>query len=207
MAGSVVVLNGMPRSGKTSVARALQEATDRVWISLGVDHHIRTLPAWLSPGAGLRPFAVDHAGSDENRARLLAIEAQVPGLFRAMYASAAAHAREGFDVVMDVGHHGAYSRELDVWPDCVRQLHGLRALAVGIECPLEVIWRRREATWDQVRGQVDEGVLAAVEGGQELIHVDRDYDLTVDTSVMSPHECATKILAALDSVVTAPRDE
>lgn len=147
MPGSVVVLNGMPRSGKTSIAKALQGMREQVWINVGLDHHIRTLPDWLSPGAGLRPFAVAHAGSEEERERLLHIEDHVPGLYAAIYASAAAYARRGFEVVMDVGHHGAYSREFTVWTDCARELDGLTYLLVGVQCPLVVIWERREATW------------------------------------------------------------
>lgn len=197
MSGLVVVLNGMPRSGKTSIARALQAATDRVWINIGLDHHIRTLPDWLAPGAGLRPFAVAHASSEQERQRLLRIEEQVPSLYAAMYASAAAHVRQGFDVVMDVGHHGAYSRELNVWAACSRELDGLRCLRVGVVCPLEVIWARRESTWGQRRDEVDPGVLAAVEQGQEQIHTELEYDLSVDTSAMTPGECASAILSAL----------
>lgn len=153
----MVVLNGMPRSGKTSIAKALQGTTGRVWINLGLDHHIRTLPDWLSPGAGLRPFAVAHAASDDERDRLLRIEAHVPRLYAALYASAATYAHRGFDVVMEVGHHGAYSRDLAIWPDCVLELNGLTCLLVGVGCPLEVIWARREATWGQRREEVDEG--------------------------------------------------
>jgi chloramphenicol 3-O phosphotransferase len=194
--GSVVVLNGMPRSGKTSIARALQAATERVWVNIGNDQHVRTLPDWLSPGAGLRPFAVAHASSEQERERLLRIEAHVPGLYAAMYASAAAHAHRNFDVVMDVGHHVAYSRKITVWADCARELDGLSYLLVGVECPLDVIWERREATWGQKREEVDQGVLAAVERGQAQIHVGLDYDLIVDTSEMTPDECAAAILAA-----------
>lgn len=198
MTGSVVVLNGMPRSGKSSIAKALQGATDRPWVNLGLDHHIRTLPAWLSPGAGLRPYAVAHAGSEEERERLRRVEDHVPRLYAAMYASAAAHARRGLDVVMDVGHHGAYSRELTIWADCLGELDGLTFLLVGVQCPLEVVWERRGATWGQRRGEVDEGVVAAVEQGQARIHSGLDYDLVVDTSVMTPDECATAILSASD---------
>lgn len=203
MAGYVVVLNGMPRSGKTSIARALQGMPEQVWINVGLDHHIRTLPDWLSPGAGLRPFAVAHAGSEEERERLLRIEDYVPDLYGAIYASAAAYARRGFDVVMDVGHHGTYSREFTVWADCARELDGLTYLLVGVQCPLDVIWERRKATWGQRREEVDEGVLAAVEQGQAHIHSDLDYDLMVDTSAMTPNECATAILSASDRSSTA----
>ena len=110
----------------------------------------------------------------------------------------ALQAHRNFDVVMDVGHHGAYSRELNLWEGCARELGGLTYLLVGVECPLEVIWERRKATWGQKREEVDEGVLASVEQGQAQIHVGLDYHLMVDTSEMTPDECATAILTALN---------
>ena len=37
MAGQIVILNGAPRSGKSSIVQAIQENLDGVWINLGVD--------------------------------------------------------------------------------------------------------------------------------------------------------------------------
>lgn len=196
MTGAVVILNGMPRAGKTSIAAALQEQTDRAWINVGLDSHIRTLPPWMAPGAGLRPFAVEYADA-ANRERLANIETMVPALYSAMYGAAGAHAHAGFDVVMDVGHHGAYSQDLDVLPACRDHLKGLAQLFVGVVCPIEEIWRRRELTWGQVRDEVAAGVLAAVEGGQIAVHEGHDYDLVLDTSTMTPEQAAARIIAAL----------
>lgn len=137
MAGDVVVLNGVPRAGKSSIVAALQGRSDRIWINVGIDHHIRTLPPWLSPGAGLRPYAMSYPGADANRARLGRIERQVPGLYAALYGSAVAHAREGYDVVMDVGHHDAYSDGVDTLAACWSKLDGLNRLLVGVQCPLD----------------------------------------------------------------------
>ena len=53
--GTVIVLNGTPRSGKSTVARALQESLDGIWINLGVDVFAEVIPEGLRPGIGLRP--------------------------------------------------------------------------------------------------------------------------------------------------------
>jgi chloramphenicol 3-O phosphotransferase len=53
--GQIVILNGAPRSGKTSIAHALQECGAGVWVNLGVDASTNSLPARLRPGIGLRP--------------------------------------------------------------------------------------------------------------------------------------------------------
>ena len=54
MTGRIVILNGAPRSGKTSVARAIQKSFDGVWINLGVDSSGAVTPEQYRPGIGLR---------------------------------------------------------------------------------------------------------------------------------------------------------
>ena len=52
--GTIVVLNGAPRSGKSSIAAAMQEAFDEPWLNLGVDAFIKppVLPAGPGRGSG-----------------------------------------------------------------------------------------------------------------------------------------------------------
>src|SRR5262245_23555606 len=54
-AGQIVILNGPPRSGKSSIAAEIQERFEGVWMNLGVDHFKQMTPARLQPGIGLRP--------------------------------------------------------------------------------------------------------------------------------------------------------
>jgi chloramphenicol 3-O phosphotransferase len=122
----------------------------------------------------------------------------VPLLYAALYESVAAHARLGLNVVMDVGHHDAYSKPRSILPDCARRLSGLPVLFIGVRCPVEVIWARREATWSQVRGELDEGVVGSVELSQHAVHSHGKYDLEVDTSVLSPEACAGLIRQRLE---------
>ncbi|MDQ2756949.1 MAG: chloramphenicol phosphotransferase CPT family protein [Actinomycetota bacterium] len=49
----VVLLNGGPSSGKTSVARELQSVLDGVWLRLGVDTLLEAMPPSLSHDDGL----------------------------------------------------------------------------------------------------------------------------------------------------------
>ena len=54
--GQIVVLNGAPRSGKSSIAAAIQATFDGVWMNLGVDVFARHVtPPRCQPGIGLRP--------------------------------------------------------------------------------------------------------------------------------------------------------
>ena len=53
--GHGVVLNRPPRSGKSSIVRAIQNTFDGVWMNLGVDGFKQMTPELLQPGIGLRP--------------------------------------------------------------------------------------------------------------------------------------------------------
>ena len=57
--GQVIILNGAPRSGKSSIATAIQEASDELWMNLGADCYIRTTPEQYRPGVGLRPAGIE----------------------------------------------------------------------------------------------------------------------------------------------------
>jgi len=177
--GQVVVLNGAPRSGKSSIAAEIQETFDGPWMNLGVDVARATTPPRLQPGIGLRPGEPDHPAASF-----------VPTLYAALYESVAAHARVGLNVVVDVGHH-----EADVLADCARRLDGLRAFLVGVRCPFETIMARRDASPPGSYATVPEPVRR----WQEAVHVPGVYDLEVDTSQLTPEECATAIRRRLDN--------
>jgi chloramphenicol 3-O phosphotransferase len=117
------------------------------------------------------------------------IEECVPVLYAALYESVAAHARLGLNVVMDVDHHDSYSVPRRILYDCARRMTGLPVLFVGVHCPIDVIWARRQATWGQKRESVDTGVVAAVEMAQRATHAHGCYDLELDTSLSSTKEC------------------
>ncbi len=178
--GQIVILNGAPRSGKSSIAAAIQETFAGLWINLGVDHSMRTTPARFQPGIGLRP------GGERPD-----LEPIVVQLYTALYASIAAHSRLGINVVVDVGHHDAYSRPLGILPACAQRLHGLPVLFVGVRCPLEVIMQRRIATG--YNRDAETTVPLPVLRWQEVVHAPGVYDLEVDTSVLSVQRCAEQI--------------
>src|SRR5919202_2250991 len=134
--GQIIILNGTPRSGKSSIAAAVQRTFDGVWMNLGVDAFKAMTPERYQPGIGLRP------GGERPD-----LEPLVVVLYRAMYEAIAAHSRLGLNVVVDVGHHDAYSVPRGILPDCARRLGGLPVWFVGVRCPIGVVMARRRATW------------------------------------------------------------
>lgn len=190
--GQIVILNGPSRSGKTSIASAMQHRFRDPWMNLGMDCHITATPSAYRPGVGLRPRRIEGHVEEPGRVDLEVLEDLVPTLYAALYESIAAHARLGLNVVCDVYHHDFYSKPRGTLADSARRLRGLPVLFVGVLCPIDVIWKRREATWGQVRHAVDDGVRSAVELGQRAARAHR-YDLELDTSLLTPDECAEEI--------------
>lgn len=192
-AGWVVVLNGAPRSGKSSIVKVIQETFDGPWLNLGVDVFSRCVtPPRYRPGIGLRP------GGERPD-----IEALIPALYAAFYDSLAAHSRQGLNVVADVGHHDAYSVPLRVLPDAARRLRGLPALLVGVRCPVEVIMQRRDAGQPGREGHYGTSgpggeIPPPVLRWQQEAHRTGIYDLEIDTSVVTPEAAAGIIRQRLD---------
>ena len=182
--GQIVILNGTPRSGKSSIATVIQNTFEGVWMNLGVDQFKQMTPERYQPGIGLRP-----GGERPDLEPLIVI------LYHAMYEAIAQHSRLGLNVVVDVGHHDAYSVPRGILPNCAQLLQGLPVLFVGVRCPLKVIMERRRATW-HVDG---DSVPKAVSLWQQAVHVPGIYDLEVDTSVLSSEECAGVIRQRLEN--------
>jgi len=184
--GQIIILNGAPRSGKSSIVAVIQNTFDGVWMNLGVDRFMQMTPARYLPGIGLRP------GGERPD-----IEPLVSILYGAMYESIAAHSRLGLNVVVDVGHHDAYAVPRGILPDCARRLSGLPAWFVGVRCPIEIIMERRRATWGAVSA-ADAPAPPPVRLWQQAVHSPGIYDLEVDTSVLSPEACAALVRQRLE---------
>jgi chloramphenicol 3-O phosphotransferase len=197
--GQAIILNGAPRSGKSSIAAVIQESFEGVWMNLGVDAYIlEVTPAKFRPGIGLRP------GGERPD-----LEPLLPVFYAALYESIAAHCRLGLNVVADVGHHDSYSKPLKILPDCARRMAGLPVLFVGVRCSIEEIMRRRNrgqagrATRYET-GTAEEPVPATVLRFQEQVHIPGIYDLEVDTTAQTSADCAEIIRGALQAGVPSP---
>ncbi len=184
MAGQIIILNGAPRSGKSSIAAVIQQRFPGIWMNIGVDRHMAMTPESALPGIGLRP------GGERTE-----LEPLVATLYFALYDTIAAHSRLGLHVVADLGHHGGYATMPNLLPACAHRLRDLPVLFAGVFCPLPVIMERRRATgWHPPD---DAQVPAPVQRWQEQVHHPGIYDLTLDTSLCSPEGCADRIWQAL----------
>jgi chloramphenicol 3-O phosphotransferase len=196
--GTIVILNGAPRSGKSSIVAEIQQTFDGLWINLGVDVYFRATPKRYWPGIGLRP-----GGEGPT------LEPLVKQMYAALYESIAAHSRLGLNVVAEFGHHDWYTQPLGILPDAARRLAGLPVLFVGVRCPIDVVMARRNAgqTANPVNyetGTAEEPIPITVQRFQDAVHVPGIYDLEVDTSLLNPAEGAARIRERLEAGIPSP---
>ena len=192
--GQIVILNGVPRSGKSAIAAAIQDRFDGPWMNLGVEAFVRHVtPKRFQPGIGLRP------GGERPD-----LEDFVFRSYLALYDSIAAHSRLGLNVVADVGHHGSFVTRGNMLPACAARLIGLPVLVVGVRCPIEVVMERRRLSLaaGSPHYAIDE---ALVRRWQDEVHKPGIYDVEVDTSLLSPEACAELIRQSFASGSSAPR--
>jgi len=177
--GQIVVLNGAPRAGKSSIATAIQERLPGIWMNIGVDVARRMTPTRTQPGVGLRPGETSHPAAPF-----------VPLLYAGLYDSVAAHSRLGLNVAVDVGHY-----DVEILADAAHRLAGLPVLFAGVRCPIEVIMARRRGSeaGRYATADADDAIPLPVLRWQIEVHAHWSYDLEVDTSIQTAEECASLI--------------
>jgi chloramphenicol 3-O phosphotransferase len=172
----VIVLNGGSSSGKSSIARALQQVLPQLWLTFGVDAFIDALP-----GRGHSPRA-DIASTPNGAVEI------GPGFKAcedAWREGLATMARAGAPLILDEvflsgGEAQTAMRAI---------LQGLHVLWVGVRCDAGVAADRETHRSDRIPG------MARAQA--ERVHVGVSYDIQVDTTATSPEACARLITAHL----------
>ncbi|MFI1098131.1 chloramphenicol phosphotransferase CPT [Streptomyces sp. NPDC020917] len=180
MPTQVIMLNGGSSSGKSTIARLLQDLLPDAWLTFGVDTLVDAMPERLrvtgaedSDGGGIG-FTEDGGVVTGDEFRRLD-EAWALGV--------AAMVRAGVPVVVDeVFLGGPHSQAR--WQGA---LAGLDVLWVAVRCDPDVAAAREAARGDRVTGMA--GLQA------ELVHRGVQYDMEVDTSRRDAAGCARDIAA------------
>jgi chloramphenicol 3-O phosphotransferase len=166
---TAVVLNGTSSSGKTTIARALQELAPRRFLNFSIDSILYTLP----------PRDLDRIMSGGDLGDL-----RIPELVRAFYSCARQLLELGHDLVLDHAVTARYHAEL-----LLEATAGHEVLLIGLECPTEVLRSRERARGDRREGMA--------ELQQRTIHSWLEYDLLLDSAALTPEEAAARIVEAL----------
>ncbi len=181
----VVILNGAPSSGKTTLATAFRDqraAVGDLWLLLGIDDVLSKIPSeWKSAGPDRGPFAADgirfEIVADGTGVRVGNVGRQV---LRTYQAGVAAAAHVGINVIVD-----EVVIDRTSWDDWIRALVGLDVVWVGILCSAEVAEERNRARGDRFAGLAR--ALSAT------VHRDARYDFEIDTTTNTPDEALSQL--------------
>ena len=167
----IIVLNGTSSSGKTTLARALQERSDRPLLNFSLDTVLYTLPprelTRLSRGDELLDVPYD-------------------SLVAGYFACVKELARAGLSLVIDSAVTARRRAE-----QLIEAVGGQDVLLVGLECPVDVLETREAARGDRRPG------LARTQSG--TIHRWLRYDVVLNTETAVPEDNALTILEAAAS--------
>ncbi|MGW0181663.1 phosphotransferase-like protein [Nocardia sp. NPDC003345] len=183
----VILLNGTSSSGKTTLARAIQDESDTPFVYWGIDTLFGLMPPNWGGGRDTPlsrdGFWYDRTGHDADGHPVVVIRYGHVGrrVLHSACAAAAAFAHGGDDLVID--EMLLTPDLLPVWMDA---LSGLDVRLVGVTCPLAVAEQR----------ELDRRHPIGLARGH--FHTVHDhgyaYDMTVDTTTATPAALAGTIL-------------
>ncbi|AND17876.1 chloramphenicol phosphotransferase CPT family protein [Rathayibacter tritici] len=186
MTPDIIVVNGGSSSGKTSIARSLQEILPEPHLSISIDTLVDALPPHLD-------------GADEGVSYGDDGAVELGGGFRrleaAWMAGVVAMARAGARIILDdVFLDGSESQER-----LRDHLDGLDIVWVGVRCAPGIATERERARGDRSLG------MAAHQA--ESVHRRVVYDIEVDSGRDSAAICAGRIAEWVDAVPPRPGAE
>jgi len=177
MTAKIILLNGVGSAGKSSIARALQMITAEPFLHVQMDAFIDMLPQALQDHAD--GFSYEAAADGDKPSVVIRTGPVGARALRGMRHAIAAMARQGNNLIVDdVLCDGEMLEYLEL-------LSAFDLHWVGVFAPLEVLEAREIQRADRLPG------LARWQYGR--VHKGIRYDLEVDTSTLTPLECARRI--------------
>jgi chloramphenicol 3-O phosphotransferase len=198
--GKVIFLNGSSSAGKTTLAIMLQQLLSEPYQHIALDQFRDGMPNRYrglnspagSPGeSGLNIVPREKDGELLTHIRFGDHGEQV---LRGMRRAIAAFAEAGNNVIID-----DLLFKPDYLDDYARALSKVPAWLIGVRCSLEVVNERERQRSGRFPG-------TATSHFNEVHAHDAGYDLEVDTSIMTPKQCAELIVDRLKRPPSALMD-
>jgi len=170
--GHVILLNGTSSSGKTTIAKALQEKLTEPYMYVSIDDFFHMYPErFLNP---------------TSREEATVLARLIPAVLSGLHRSVGSLAQSGNNVLVD-----HVLQEDEMLKECIENWVGLDVLFVGVKCPLEIAEQREKERGDRSIGTARYQF--------ERVHVHGLYDIEVDTSIFNVDDCVTGIMALINN--------
>ena len=191
--GQAILLNGTSSSGKTTLAKVLQQKLKEPYLCVSLDQYRDSLPDKYRglnspPGTtgydGLNVVPIDSKGGE----KISSIKFGRYGkkVLHGMRLSSAGLVRDGLNIIID-----DILLEASFLDDYLKTFCDLKLYFIGLFCPLEAVEKREASRIGRFPGTAQSQL--------EVCHAHGVYDLSLDTSILSPEDCAKKIIDRLAS--------
>lgn len=190
MTGHIIILDGSPSVGKSTIAEQIQELAEEPFYYFPIDEFVKKLPRrWIQfvddlslvQGIGYQ-MGTDDAGKTVIRFKAGAVgEKLIKGYLQAI---------KGFS---ETGNHVIADAIItdELWLKWMEDaFHSLPIHFIGLHAPLEVLEVREKKRFEPegtTRGRYT-----------EVYGIDKPYDLTIDTSKIQAEKAARMILKLID---------
>ena len=173
----VIYLNGASSAGKSSIARALHEQLEDLYLDVPLDVFLWMVPphGWEREGGAIMTPPQDEHGL------LVEFGPLCQSLFSGFHRSLGALASSGNNLIVD-----DVLLERHWLSEAVEALAAHEVCFVGVRCPVNIAEERERAR--------DDRIVGTARGQFDQVHAHGVYDVEVDTSKLAPEACAERIL-------------
>lgn len=183
----IIYLNGPSSSGKTTLAKALQDSFSEPYLHIGIDKVIEFMPEKINNwtgGSSALGFSWK-AQKDSTGHLIYRIHAGpfAQKVIRTLKDISLLLASQQYNLIID---DIAFTAEVDEWK---QTLQNYPVLYVGVLAPLKILEEREQSRGDRIIG--------GARGQYEQVHKNVAYDLEIDTYTQSLSENVAKIREAL----------
>lgn len=182
----IIYLNGPSSSGKTTLAKALQDAFEEPYLLIGLDKVIGWMPEkfndWTGGDAPLGyswKEGLDPTGHPIQELQMGPYAKMIEETYRQVVV---ALAKMGHYLIIDDVSIG--KEEVDKWKEALKDFS---VLWVAVNAPLHVLEQREKDRGNRMKG--------SARGHFDKVHLDIIYDLELHTHQSNVNECVEKIIS------------
>lgn len=168
----IIYLNGPSSSGKTTLAKALQQAFDELFLHISFDKIIGWMPEKVNDWkGGTAPLGYSWKKSSDasgNPIQELQIGPYAEKITKTLQEVVLLLAKKGHPLIIDTIPLG--KKQLDEWK---KLLQAFKVLWVGVNAPLPILEQREKERSNRIAG--------SARGQFHKVTIDTTYDLVIDT--------------------------